>query len=137
MIFKIRNKDFNSLVDKDREPEHDFIKWIHVRDDAESASKSKDNVETDQEYGEKVTCPPPDVPSDTATNDDSSDAAEHGETEGYLVHVILTDEHGLPKLDDDGNPMTIPGIAPSELQGRYFLRIESDGSMRKDELYNN
>ena len=100
----------------------------------EKASKTTDGIATDQEDGEKVTGRPPDVPYDTADSDDSSDASEHGETEAPPVHVILTDEKGEPKLDSEGNPMTIPGIAPSELQGRTFLQNESDGSIRRGRI---
>ena len=35
--------------------------------------------------------------------------------------VILRDEHGNPRLDDEGNPITVICIPPTDLLGRVFL----------------
>ena len=100
----------------------------------ESKQNKRQRCNRPRLWGEGRRSSPPDVPYDTADSDDSGDAPEHGETEESHVHVILTDEHGQPKLDKDGNPMTIPGIEPSELQGRSFLQNEPDGSIRRERI---
>ena len=50
------------------------------------------------------------------------------------MYVVLTDEHGMPRLDDDGQPITTWGIAPAELEGRTFLQPQPDGTIRRGRI---
>ena len=50
------------------------------------------------------------------------------------MYVVLTDENGMPRLDDDGQPITTHVIAPDELQGRTFLQPQPDGSIRRGQI---
>jgi len=47
------------------------------------------------------------------------------------MYEVLTDENGMPRLDDDGQPITTRGIAPDEVQGRTFLQPQPDGTIRR------
>ena len=133
--YKSKNRNFCADAFRDDgKPSKEYIKWFRKSQEP-PVIKDGEHVSTAQDYGEKLSGRPPDNNPDQViysnNNDDKKEADGDPESaeDSQLMYAVLTDENGMSRLDDDGQPITTRSIAPDDLLERTVPQPQPDGTI--------